>query len=111
MPNKSGLAYALSAGANSILILDQSASSSSASSIGNAVVTPWPISERSTITSTLSSAPMRNHALGASGAAAAVRNRDPDRKSTRLNSSHSQISYAVFCLQKKQTQPHQPASP
>src|SRR2546430_10401415 len=24
-----------------------------------------------------------------------------DRKSTRLNSSHSQISYAVFCLQKK----------
>src|SRR2546430_3256016 len=28
-----------------------------------------------------------------------------DRKSTRLNSSHSQISYAVFCLKKK---PHQP---
>src|SRR2546430_8450374 len=30
-----------------------------------------------------------------------------DRKSTRLNSSHSQISYAVFCLKKKQlsTQP------
>src|SRR2546430_5790692 len=27
---------------------------------------------------------------------------DPqDRKSTRLNSSHSQISYAVFCLKKK----------
>src|SRR2546427_6024983 len=25
----------------------------------------------------------------------------PDRKSTRLNSSHSQISYAVFCLTKK----------
>src|SRR2546430_5639856 len=25
----------------------------------------------------------------------------PDRKSTRLNSSHSQISYAVFCLKKK----------
>src|SRR5688572_30922158 len=29
-----------------------------------------------------------------------------DRKSTRLNSSHSQISYAVFCLKKKKT-PHQ----
>src|SRR2546430_7026051 len=40
-----------------------------------------------------------------------------DRKSTRLNSSHSQISYAVFCLKKKKkktqtvmrtidTQPH-----
>src|SRR2546430_3628336 len=26
-----------------------------------------------------------------------------DRKSTRLNSSHSQISYAVFCLKKKMT--------
>src|SRR6202000_3502473 len=26
-----------------------------------------------------------------------------DRKSTRLNSSHPSISYAVFCLQKKQT--------
>src|SRR5688572_31679525 len=27
-----------------------------------------------------------------------------DRKSTRLNSSHSQISYAVFCLKKKKSQ-------
>src|SRR5688572_31418499 len=27
--------------------------------------------------------------------------REEDRKSTRLNSSHSQISYAVFCLKKK----------
>src|SRR2546427_1596730 len=27
--------------------------------------------------------------------------RSEDRKSTRLNSSHSQISYAVFCLKKK----------
>src|SRR2546430_5481221 len=27
--------------------------------------------------------------------------REVDRKSTRLNSSHSQISYAVFCLKKK----------
>src|SRR5690349_22474775 len=26
---------------------------------------------------------------------------DPDRKSTRLNSSHVEISYAVFCLKKK----------
>src|SRR2546427_9005817 len=29
--------------------------------------------------------------------------RPVDRKSTRLNSSHSQISYAVFCLKKKKT--------
>src|SRR5688572_31586519 len=29
-----------------------------------------------------------------------------DRKSTRLNSSHSQISYAVFCLKKKKKRNH-----
>src|SRR2546430_7913235 len=32
-----------------------------------------------------------------------------DRKSTRLNSSHSQISYAVFCLKKKKKTPTQSA--
>src|SRR3712207_7583913 len=42
----------------------------------------------------------------ASGAHAAVVEIDPatwqiDRKSTRLNSSHANISYAVFCLKKK----------
>src|SRR2546430_6876810 len=31
----------------------------------------------------------------------------PDRKSTRLNSSHSQNSYAVFCLKKKKNKLHQ----
>src|SRR2546428_5226902 len=31
--------------------------------------------------------------------------RATDRKSTRLNSSHDQISYAVFCLKKKTRQP------
>src|SRR2546427_2234882 len=30
-----------------------------------------------------------------------AKKREGDRKSTRLNSSHSQISYAVFCLKKK----------
>src|SRR5437762_7006526 len=30
-----------------------------------------------------------------------VANHEPDRKSTRLNSSHRCISYAVFCLKKK----------
>src|SRR5260221_1039459 len=30
---------------------------------------------------------------------------DGDRKSTRLNSSHTVISYAVFCLKKKKTLP------
>src|SRR2546430_5194241 len=32
-----------------------------------------------------------------------------DRKSTRLNSSHSQISYAVFCLKKKKKQSDSPS--
>src|SRR2546422_4341702 len=32
-----------------------------------------------------------------------ARRRDRDRKSTRLNSSHGYISYAVFCLKKKKT--------
>src|SRR5688572_31319978 len=35
------------------------------------------------------------------GASGKVRSACRDRKSTRLNSSHSQISYAVFCLKKK----------
>src|SRR5438132_5934639 len=34
-------------------------------------------------------------------AADRVRDRPQDRKSTRLNSSHTVISYAVFCLKKK----------
>src|SRR5689334_24618229 len=40
---------------------------------------------------------------GRPAARAAPRHHDaqPDRKSTRLNSSHSSISYAVFCLKKK----------
>src|SRR5690606_40416011 len=33
-----------------------------------------------------------------------------DRKSTRLNSSHVKISYAVFCLKKKKKRIHQHAS-
>src|SRR2546430_11424896 len=33
-----------------------------------------------------------------------ARRQHQDRKSTRLNSSHSQISYAVFCLKKKKNE-------
>src|SRR3712207_7164248 len=39
---------------------------------------------------------------------------DEDRKSTRLNSSHANISYAVFCLKKKRSRtisPHPSSSP
>src|SRR2546427_9319829 len=46
--------------------------------------------------------PLRTAAL--SSDRGAVRARRGDRKSTRLNSSHSQISYAVFCLKKKKKQ-------
>src|SRR2546422_3244120 len=40
-------------------------------------------------------------AAGESGSAAGVKECRSDRKSTRLNSSHGYISYAVFCLKKK----------
>src|SRR5688572_32423579 len=36
---------------------------------------------------------------------------EPDRKSTRLNSSHSQISYAVFCLKKKKKKKYENCRP
>src|SRR5258708_30826547 len=44
--------------------------------------------------------PLRKGALATKQPSAADR---PDRKSTRLNSSHQIISYAVFCLKKKNT--------
>src|SRR2546428_5511035 len=40
----------------------------------------------------------------ARGALTGARQGAADRKSTRLNSSHDQISYAVFCLKKKKIQ-------
>src|SRR2546430_4176614 len=45
----------------------------------------------------------RGRSLGSSTRACST---CPDRKSTRLNSSHSQISYAVFCLKKKKHHAH-----
>src|SRR2546430_7239522 len=45
----------------------------------------------------LSPAPLRREGAGET----ISRSEKKDRKSTRLNSSHSQISYAVFCLKKK----------
>src|SRR2546430_17149716 len=42
-------------------------------------------------------------ASDASGTSAGPLTVNQDRKSTRLNSSHSQISYAVFCLKKKKS--------
>src|SRR5438309_4372157 len=55
--------------------------------------------------------PLRHFRLGlhplellAEGAGVEVAGKLRDRKSTRLNSSHSSISYAVFCLKKKKKQ-------
>src|SRR3712207_8960157 len=45
----------------------------------------------------------RRLAPGAARLRADLHDRRADRKSTRLNSSHANISYAVFCLKKKKT--------
>src|SRR2546430_8835501 len=50
-----------------------------------------------------SGSPVTRRAAGSSRRASSGSGRG-DRKSTRLNSSHSQISYAVFCLKKKKQQ-------
>src|SRR3712207_8782865 len=47
--------------------------------------------------------PLVPHAFACGRTVAAPACRPVDRKSTRLNSSHANISYAVFCLKKKQT--------
>src|SRR5256885_7615013 len=58
----------------------------------------------------------QGHALGALGAELQVQAfqrllaEEEDRKSTRLNSSHLVISYAVFCLKKKKERGSMPSS-
>src|SRR2546427_4102266 len=56
---------------------------------------------------------LRAPCITVNGARSRLRRRtSTDRKSTRLNSSHSQISYAVFCLKKKKhIASHQRRSP
>src|SRR5438309_5594642 len=49
---------------------------------------------------------LAGHASGQGLSEFEVTARERDRKSTRLNSSHSSISYAVFCLKKKTQQTH-----
>src|SRR2546428_1216976 len=62
-----------------------------------------PISRRRLPPSPAPSAPRARlrRTPSARAARGATRRRRSDRKSTRLNSSHDQISYAVFCLKKK----------
>src|SRR3712207_7776803 len=47
--------------------------------------------------------PVVGHVVARVGHRRRVPGAEPDRKSTRLNSSHANISYAVFCLKKKKT--------
>src|SRR5438876_12289314 len=47
-----------------------------------------------------------NHGRPQAGSHAAQQSGSGDRKSTRLNSSHPSISYAVFCLKKKKENSH-----
>src|SRR5688572_31139303 len=54
---------------------------------------------------------MREQPAAGEGLALGRQATEADRKSTRLNSSHSQISYAVFCLKKKKTSPALPSTP
>src|SRR2546430_8185622 len=62
----------------------------------------WSTQARTDSSERTSSANSRNcSGVARSGRRAVPYTVNPDRKSTRLNSSHSQISYAVFCLKKK----------
>src|SRR5438034_8802827 len=63
---------------------------------------PWPLTETAGTGGVAGSTSFSTMARGAS-ARSSSRKRDgrQDRKSTRLNSSHTVISYAVFCLKKK----------
>src|SRR3712207_7630320 len=61
---------------------------------------PWTRSFMTTLTSSASGPPATTGTTG-SGIPVVTIHTSPDRKSTRLNSSHANISYAVFCLKKK----------
>src|SRR2546430_5497006 len=56
---------------------------------------------RTTLRTTTAASAEEREYMGPSLAVTGIFPRFRDRKSTRLNSSHSQISYAVFCLKKK----------
>src|SRR2546430_13280621 len=62
------------------------------------------VKQRSGVILFVTGSPARGQVEGATAIGAAfgaIESLSEDRKSTRLNSSHSQISYAVFCLKKK----------
>src|SRR2546430_17483833 len=67
---------------------------------------PYTTLFRSTPRRAAASRPRRPPASNGRIVSSTVRGWKRDRKSTRLNSSHSQISYAVFCLKKKKKYLH-----
>src|SRR5688572_32345836 len=67
------------------------------SSVGRAPLPTWHVESSSEIRNPLPSVRL-------SSGTTRLPTSSIDRKSTRLNSSHSQISYAVFCLKKKKKQ-------
>src|SRR3712207_8924728 len=66
-----------------------------------------PISPRTVMGKGSGVTPRQSHTRhgGRAAAVGARAGRFEDRKSTRLNSSHANISYAVFCLKKKKDHP------
>src|SRR5438034_6793655 len=64
-------------------------------------VDPWNLHRVEAIPSPWEMQDRREDAWRCRQAAGAQSRLNPDRKSTRLNSSHTVISYAVFCLKKK----------
>src|SRR5687768_18073969 len=72
--------------------------------LGIFICTAWAISVRSdAFQSLFMETPVVAGGASAHTAQATLIDPVPDRKSTRLNSSHGYISYAVFCLKKKKT--------
>src|SRR2546422_8414146 len=69
---------------------------------------PCPVSATATSTAPATTAPERRIALRGASATASRAFVSRDRKSTRLNSSHGYISYAVFCLKKKKKKINKP---
>src|SRR5205809_4362215 len=70
---------------------------------------PYTTLFRSEFTAAAVAISMRPHPLSRYGRKE-IERVQPDRKSTRLNSSHGYISYAVFCLKKKKKQLSYPRS-
>src|SRR2546428_9192324 len=84
-------------------------------SVGDSAVTfrpqgpNWPATESPTETEMFRAITAVAHARNISVSVGLSDAGQLDRKSTRLNSSHDQISYAVFCLKKKKRYKHMSA--